>query len=118
MAQLGIVYVLHFDRPYAHARHYVGFTRNLDQRIARHRAGLSSPLMRAVRKARIGFKVARIWHGVTRRFERRVHHMQTKLLCPLCTHRVGRRARPRPSDFEDLEYARQEHPSRADVLSG
>ena len=24
--QLGIVYLLHFDRPYQHARHYTGWT--------------------------------------------------------------------------------------------
>jgi hypothetical protein len=34
MAQDGIVYLLHFHRSYRHARHYIGFTQNLDQRLA------------------------------------------------------------------------------------
>jgi hypothetical protein len=36
----GTVYLLHFDRPLHHAQHYLGFTDlELDERIARHRAG-------------------------------------------------------------------------------
>jgi predicted GIY-YIG superfamily endonuclease len=36
----GIVYLLHFDQPYKHARHYVGWTaRNVKRRLAEHEAG-------------------------------------------------------------------------------
>jgi len=116
MTQLGLVYLLHFDRPYRRVRHYVGFTRDLDQRIAQHRAGHRSPLMRAVRDAGIGFRVARVWHGVTRRFERRLHKMNLKPICPLCTLRVAGTAKPRASDFEQLEYPWHEHPGGPDVV--
>ena len=43
MAHNGIVYLLHFDRSYRHARHYIGFTQNLEQRLEAHRAGRGSP---------------------------------------------------------------------------
>jgi predicted GIY-YIG superfamily endonuclease len=33
MAHNGIVYLLHFERSYRHARHYIGFTQNLGQRL-------------------------------------------------------------------------------------
>ena len=32
MAHNGTVYLLHFERSYRHARHYIGFTQNLEQR--------------------------------------------------------------------------------------
>jgi predicted GIY-YIG superfamily endonuclease len=113
---IGTVYLLHFDRPYRHALHYVGWTRNLEQRIKQHRAGRFSVLMRAVRDAGIGFRVARLWIGVPRRFERRLHQMKKKPLCPMCTLRVAGTAKPRLSDFEPLEYPWHEHPRGPDVL--
>jgi predicted GIY-YIG superfamily endonuclease len=37
---IGTVYLLHFDRPYwGPMQHYVGFTRNLPQRLRAHREG-------------------------------------------------------------------------------
>ena len=37
--QLGIIYMLHFDQPYKHARHYTGWTEDLLDRLDRHAAG-------------------------------------------------------------------------------
>jgi predicted GIY-YIG superfamily endonuclease len=102
---IGTVYLLHFDRPYHHARHYIGFTRDLARRTERHRAGRGSPLIEAASNDGIEFTVARVWHNVTGRFERRVHKMQAKLVCPVC---VGRRevrpARPRIADYQEYAY--------------
>jgi predicted GIY-YIG superfamily endonuclease len=104
MIQLGIVYLLHFDRPYHHARHYVGWTRNLERRVARHRDGRGSPLIEAASNAGIVFTVARVWPNVTRRFERRVHHMMAKLLCPMCVaHRKVLPGQPRISDYQEYD---------------
>jgi hypothetical protein len=33
------VYLLHFDTPYRHARHYLEYAADLDVRLAQHRAG-------------------------------------------------------------------------------
>ena len=40
------VYLIHFARPYWHARHYIGYTalEDVDARMARHRAGGGSRL--------------------------------------------------------------------------
>jgi hypothetical protein len=35
----GTVYLLHFDRPCRHARHYVGWALNVKRRLAEHEAG-------------------------------------------------------------------------------
>jgi len=50
-----MIYIIHFDSSYHHARHYVGFRRDggLEERLARHRAGSGSRLMLAVELAGI-----------------------------------------------------------------
>ncbi|MGL5823781.1 MAG: hypothetical protein ACRCYU_02915 [Nocardioides sp.] len=35
---VGVVYLIHFHTPYQHARHYTGWTTNLDARLAEHAA--------------------------------------------------------------------------------
>lgn len=84
----GHIYLVHFERPYRHAQHYLGWTRELRQRFYRHvstapqRRG--SALMRAVVGAGIAFKVVRVWPG-DRAEERRWHdggHLRRR--CPIC----------------------------------
>jgi predicted GIY-YIG superfamily endonuclease len=60
MAHNGIVYLLHFERSYRHARHYIGFTQNLEQRLAEHRAGRGSALVAAAIADGIDFQLAAI----------------------------------------------------------
>ena len=44
----GTVYVLHFDPPYRHAAHYVGWTAgDVEVRVGTHLRGAGSPLVRA-----------------------------------------------------------------------
>ncbi len=37
----GTVYLIHFNRAYKHARHYMGFSENLDKRITDHLCALA-----------------------------------------------------------------------------
>jgi predicted GIY-YIG superfamily endonuclease len=30
------VYLIHFDRPYKHSRHYLGYATDVDERLERH----------------------------------------------------------------------------------
>ena len=85
MAHNGIVYLLHFERSYRHARHYIGFTQNLEQRLEQHRAGRGSPLVAAAIADGIDFQLAAIWEG-DRHDERRLHRPKNTRarLCPLC----------------------------------
>lgn len=89
-----MVYLLHFDRPYRHARHYLGFTRNLDARLALHRSPNGSShhrLMQVIAGAGIGFVLARTWDG-DRDLERRLkRRKEGPKLCPIC-RREARRA--------------------------
>ena len=87
----GLVYLIHFDRAYHHARHYVGYTENVAQRMDEHRAGHGSRLLAAVAAAGVGFEVAFIWTGASRAFERCVHrYKNTPRFCPVCTASDGR----------------------------
>ena len=97
MAHDGIVYLLHFDRSYRHALHYIGFTQNLDQRLADHRAGRGSPLIAAAIADGIDFQLAAIWEG-DRHDERRLHRQKNTRarLCPICVA-GDRAAGPRPT---------------------
>ncbi len=81
----GTVYLLHFQRPYRHARHYLGWTTDLPRRVAQHRRGLSGArLMEVVHAAGIPFVVARTWRG-SRVLERRKKGQGGRgKICPIC----------------------------------
>lgn len=85
-----MIYILHFDTSYHHAKHYVGYCADgtLEQRLARHRAGQGSRLMLAIELAGIGFTVA-LTHPGDRHFERKLKRAKnTSRFCPLCSKRL------------------------------
>ena len=73
MAHTSTVYLLHFDRPLAHARHYLGSTANLDTR-----------LMEVVTALGIGFQLARTWAGGRPEERRLKRRKNSPRLCPIC----------------------------------
>lgn len=84
-AHFTTVYLIHFNKAYRHARHYIGFTANLDKRITDHLCGMGARLMEVVTHAGIEWRVARAWQG-DRRLERRLKRWHNaSLLCPLCS---------------------------------
>ena len=94
--RVGTVYLLHFSRPYWHARHYVGFTTRMARRLACHRQGRGSPLIAAAVQCGIEIFVARRWERVTVAFERRVSSPSGRYGCPICRGpRAYRRWPPR-----------------------
>ena len=93
----GTVYLLHFDQPYKHARHYLGWTkRTVRCRLAEHEAGRGARLLAVVRAAGIGWQLARLWPGGPareRQLKRQGGHARK---CPLCG--VKPRCLPRNCD--------------------
>lgn len=82
----GTIYLLHFEQPLRHARHYLGFTEGetVDQRIERHRSGRGSKLMAAVTRSGIDFRVVKTWSG-TRHLERELKRSKNiPRHCPVC----------------------------------
>jgi hypothetical protein len=55
-----VVYLIHFETPFRHARHYTGWTAgDLDARLAQHRAGAGARLMAVITQAGIDRTLAR-----------------------------------------------------------
>jgi predicted GIY-YIG superfamily endonuclease len=80
----GTVYLLHFDKPYHHARHYTGYTTNLNARLASHSKGQGARLLQVIIEAGHTFELARTWQG-TRKDERRIKKQHNApRLCPMC----------------------------------
>lgn len=85
MGVIGTVYLIHFDRPFGHARHYCGWALDLESRLARHRAGTGARLIEVIQDAGITWQVARTWEGVDRNFERALKRQGgASRRCPLC----------------------------------
>lgn len=83
--EVGLIYILHFEPAYAHAKHYVGFTeRTVAERVGEHGGAQGSPLVRAARAA--GSKVILVSaRPGTRADERRIKDRKnTRSVCDRC----------------------------------
>ena len=98
------VYVMHFEPPFKHARHYVGFTEHDDvaTRLDEHLKGAGSRLVRAVAKAGHAVHIAHVFIGADRHFERRIkNHKDVCQWCRLCGRKE--RAKPKVKKSETLK---------------
>ena len=85
--QPGVIYMLCFDRYYRHAKHYVGWTDDLFDRLDRHAKGTGARLVAVIWQAGIGFTLVRLCEG-TRRDERAIKNAGGAVrYCPACTPR-------------------------------
>lgn len=80
----GTVYLIHFERPYEHARHYTGWTSDLDARLTEHQAGRGARLMSVIRDAGIGWTLARTWTGTRSRERQLKVQGGASRHCPAC----------------------------------
>lgn len=92
------VYLLHFDRPYKHAKHYAGWAEDdrVHARIDEHYAATPSDgkrhrLMVVVRAAGISFTLARLWPTGDRALEKRLKQRGMSRACPICREEAKRR---------------------------
>ncbi len=85
-----MVYLLHFDAPLSgRANHYIGWTQDQDtlpKRLKHHATGTSGVcIMRAVHAQKITFRLARLWQGGDKHFERKLKNRhEAPRLCPIC----------------------------------
>lgn len=85
------VYLIHFERPYKHARHYLGWASRLLRRLRRHGSGEGARRMQVVTQAGIGWHVARVWPGADRAFERKLKNIaHPTRICPICNPKLSR----------------------------
>lgn len=81
----GVLYVIHFSSAIGdHARHYMGWTTNLQGRLVAHAQGLGSKLTREAH--RLGVTFALTWKGVGTRSDEAYIKRNRRLaeLCSLC----------------------------------
>ncbi|HEY9826950.1 MAG TPA: GIY-YIG nuclease family protein [Stenomitos sp.] len=82
---MSFVYLLHFNPPLHHARHYIGFAKtSVERRIRQHQQGTGAALTKAAIAAGIQLELARIWEG-NRSLERQLKNLKNApRLCPIC----------------------------------
>lgn len=88
----GLIYIIHFDRPYVHARHYVGWAKHVGRRMQQHESGKGARLLEVCNQAGIKYEVVFTIPG-TRSDERRIKRTkEIALVCPLCRpHRLAQK---------------------------
>lgn len=88
-APIAGLYLFHFEPPYRHAGHRLGYSKDIRERVRTHlklRSG--SPLVRAALAAGSEVVVARIWPGATLALERQLHRQGgLSRHCPICRER-------------------------------
>jgi len=83
--EVGVIYMLHFSGPFGHARHYVGWARHLEARLAHHGTNGGARLMWHVRQAGLTWVLARSRPG-TRDDERKIKNAGgATRYCPVCS---------------------------------
>jgi len=85
----GFVYVIHARRRLHHAHHYVGFTRNLPQRLTQHLTGQGAHLTNAFNYYGIRYDVVHVMPGGydLEAYVKSWHH--ARQFCPVCRARAG-----------------------------
>jgi predicted GIY-YIG superfamily endonuclease len=84
------VYLIHFDRAYHHARHYIGYTalETVEERIARHRSGRGARLLDVVTAAGISWRVVKTWEfpnvAAAKQKEKSLKGHSGTRYCPVC----------------------------------
>lgn len=79
-----MVYLLHFSKPFKGAKHYIGFTDNLEQRLSDHRKGKGARILAVAKENGIDFELVRTWEG-DRKTERRLKNQKNAArFCPIC----------------------------------
>jgi predicted GIY-YIG superfamily endonuclease len=86
-----IVYLIHLSRPLKHARHYLGTTADLKQRMEDHRAGRGAAMLRACNRKGIAYRVVRTWKRAGFRTEQAIKKLNRRELCPTCSGRAAMR---------------------------
>lgn len=81
------VYLLHFETPIKHAKHYLGSAKDLNKRLEQHRTGRGARLLAVAKDLGINFKVSRVWHcqDGKRDLEKKLKaRKNSPCLCPFC----------------------------------
>lgn len=77
-------YLLHFEKPYHHAKHYLGWSPEPQGRVNAHVHGKGARLTEVVHDAGIRMFWVRTWEGGDRKLERKLKNLHGPRVCPIC----------------------------------
>jgi predicted GIY-YIG superfamily endonuclease len=97
-----VVYLVHLDQPYKHAKHYMDYTEDLEKRLAEHRSGRGSRLMAVIKEAGITWRLARVRTGKRAEERRLKAQHNSPRLCPYCNPAAAG-APSRCPDWEEIQ---------------
>jgi hypothetical protein len=86
-APRGGVYLLHFEQRYEHAGHYTGHADDFGIRVTEQASGdgRAARLLQVIAQAGIGFRLARVWPGASKGYERSLKNSGgASRYCPIC----------------------------------
>lgn len=84
MIDEGTVYLIHFDKPIAHASHYIGWAANVDARLWHHKHNRGARILKRANELGISYAIVRTWPG-TRELERKLKNQKkARIYCPVC----------------------------------
>lgn len=106
----GTIYLLHFDRPLAHARHYIGWTEDLERRLRKHERGGGAAIVTAALEEGIGIVLAATFTGTKRDEGKLKDRGGARRICPVCRGGAPIRvvAQPTSSGLPTLERLDEE----------
>lgn len=88
---MATVYLIHFDKPLVHAKHYIGWTNgeSTSRRLAKHRSGNGARILQVCNERSIHYDIVRTWENLScqeaRDLERRLKSWhKSRQLCPVC----------------------------------
>lgn len=88
-------YLLHFTTPYKHARHYMGYSKDVASRLKRHKEGSGehrgAKLLEVVRSAGIDWVLVRVWPGPQTMEAKLKRRHNSPQLCPICKSQAKER---------------------------
>ncbi len=80
-----MVYLIHIEPAYKHARHYLGCVNLVDKRFEHHCDGTGARLTQVAVSAGCTLSIVRKWEG-SKDLERKLKHQKNSpRLCPTCT---------------------------------
>ncbi len=87
-----VCYLIHFDSPIggSKAQHYIGFTTDLQKRVASHRAASGSGLTGRANKIGVSWRVVRVWRDADLESEKALKRLGGANLCPICSKMISR----------------------------
>jgi len=88
-----MIYLICFERAYKHARHYIGSTENLTERMQEHEHGRGARLMAVITEAGIHWQVMATFEGGRKQERIYKNRKNDAQLCPNCRAKFLERKR-------------------------